>query len=147
MATDILGDEAASAERISAGLGIERRHQPFTYKQVNDSQNSGPRKKHILHKALTKHLQQAGIQKSLRDFCHTLTPNQSTLHHPSYWLLELCYPKLFITTTKRINMPLIIPGMQGNDASTTENSTQQWLTKLAGKKLGEKHDETVCWLI
>ncbi|CAF9924030.1 MAG: hypothetical protein GOMPHAMPRED_003524 [Gomphillus americanus] len=39
-------------------------------------------------------------------------------------------------------MPLIIPGMQGNDASTTENSTQQWLTKLAGKKLGEKHDET-----
>lgn len=47
-------------------------------------------------------------------------------------------------------MPLIVPGLQGNDAanasSTDGNNPQQWMMKMAGKKLGEQNNETVCGL-
>ncbi|KAK4506940.1 hypothetical protein PRZ48_000673 [Zasmidium cellare] len=34
-------------------------------------------------------------------------------------------------------MPLVVPGLQSNEG----DQTQQWFQKLAGKKIGEKHDE------
>ena len=37
-------------------------------------------------------------------------------------------------------MPLVVPGVQ----STGGDAGQEWMSKLAGKKLGEEHNETVC---
>ncbi|MCJ1321453.1 hypothetical protein MMC15_006798 [Xylographa vitiligo] len=37
-------------------------------------------------------------------------------------------------------MPLVVPGI--NSSLTGDNQQSQWLSKLAGKKLGDKHDET-----
>ncbi|EMD91755.1 hypothetical protein COCC4DRAFT_187825 [Bipolaris maydis ATCC 48331] len=34
-------------------------------------------------------------------------------------------------------MPLVVPGIQSKDG----NSKEEWMTKLMGKKIGEKHDE------
>ncbi|KAF2151242.1 hypothetical protein K461DRAFT_169838 [Myriangium duriaei CBS 260.36] len=34
-------------------------------------------------------------------------------------------------------MPLVVPGMQSNNTSQSE----EWANKLMGKKLGDKHDE------
>lgn len=36
-------------------------------------------------------------------------------------------------------MPLVVPGLQSKDG----NSTDDWMSKLMGKKLGDSHDETV----
>lgn len=36
-------------------------------------------------------------------------------------------------------MPLVVPGVQ----STGGDAGQEWMSKLAGKKLGEEHNETV----
>lgn len=36
-------------------------------------------------------------------------------------------------------MPLVVPGIQSKDG----NSKEEWMTKLMGKKIGEKHDEVV----
>ncbi|MCJ1436307.1 hypothetical protein MMC27_005685 [Xylographa pallens] len=38
-------------------------------------------------------------------------------------------------------MPLVVPGI--NSSLTGDNQQSTWLSKLAGKKLGDKHDETV----
>lgn len=35
-------------------------------------------------------------------------------------------------------MPLVVPGVQ----STGGDAGQEWMSKLAGKKLGEEHNET-----
>jgi hypothetical protein len=38
-------------------------------------------------------------------------------------------------------MPLVVPGItSGGD----KDMTQEWMNKLAGKKIGEKSDATVC---
>jgi len=37
-------------------------------------------------------------------------------------------------------MPLVVPGI--NSSLTGDNQQSTWLSKLAGKKLGDKHDET-----
>ncbi|KAH8727617.1 hypothetical protein GQ44DRAFT_703529 [Phaeosphaeriaceae sp. PMI808] len=34
-------------------------------------------------------------------------------------------------------MPLVVPGLQSKDG----NSSDDWLGKLAGKKLGDQHDD------
>ncbi|MCJ1478944.1 hypothetical protein MMC13_007628 [Lambiella insularis] len=36
-------------------------------------------------------------------------------------------------------MPLVVPGLSSNTAGNDQQS--EWLSKLAGKKLGDKHDE------
>lgn len=36
-------------------------------------------------------------------------------------------------------MPLVVPGLQNNDG----DQLSEWATKLMGKKIGDKHDETV----
>jgi len=38
-------------------------------------------------------------------------------------------------------MPLVIPGMMGQGGG--EDKTNSWMSKLAGKKLGDSHNETV----
>ncbi|KAF1915088.1 hypothetical protein BDU57DRAFT_517884 [Ampelomyces quisqualis] len=38
-------------------------------------------------------------------------------------------------------MPLVVPGLMSKDASSS-SSSDDWLSKLAGKKIGEQHDET-----
>ncbi|KAF2748121.1 hypothetical protein M011DRAFT_467171 [Sporormia fimetaria CBS 119925] len=40
-------------------------------------------------------------------------------------------------------MPLVVPGLQSKDggASASSNSQDDWMNKLMGKKLGDKHDE------
>ncbi|KAF1837566.1 hypothetical protein BDW02DRAFT_118443 [Decorospora gaudefroyi] len=35
-------------------------------------------------------------------------------------------------------MPLVVPGLQSKDG----NSSDDWMSKLMGKKLGDQHDET-----
>lgn len=45
-----------------------------------------------------------------------------------------------ISSTTSTKMPLVVPGLQSNSG----DQTQQWFQKLAGKKIGEKHDENVC---
>ncbi|PSK40334.1 hypothetical protein B9Z65_36 [Elsinoe australis] len=35
-------------------------------------------------------------------------------------------------------MPLVVPGLQNNDG----DQLSEWATKLMGKKIGDKHDET-----
>ena len=37
-------------------------------------------------------------------------------------------------------MPLVVPGLMGNDKGKNED----WNTQLMGKKLGDSHNETVC---
>lgn len=44
-----------------------------------------------------------------------------------------------LTTTTTTKMPLVVPGLQSKDG----NSSDDWLSKLAGKKLGDQHDEMV----
>jgi hypothetical protein len=39
------------------------------------------------------------------------------------------------------NMPLVVPGINSNDAGS---KTEEWMNKLAGKKIGETSDATVC---
>lgn len=39
-------------------------------------------------------------------------------------------------------MPLVVPGMMGQGGGDDKNNS--WMSKLAGKKLGESHNETVC---
>ncbi|KAL5120235.1 hypothetical protein ACEQ8H_001793 [Pleosporales sp. CAS-2024a] len=36
-------------------------------------------------------------------------------------------------------MPLVVPGLTSQEGSS---STDDWMTKLMGKKLGDQHDET-----
>jgi len=38
-------------------------------------------------------------------------------------------------------MPLVVPGMMGQGGG--EDKTNSWMSKLAGKKLGDSHSETV----
>jgi hypothetical protein len=38
-------------------------------------------------------------------------------------------------------MPLVVPGLMSNDSSNS--SGDDWMNKLAGKKIGEQHDEMV----
>lgn len=38
------------------------------------------------------------------------------------------------------SMPLVVPDMSG---SNSNDKTQEWMGKLAGKKLGDSHDSTV----
>ncbi|KAH9870647.1 hypothetical protein IAQ61_006125 [Plenodomus lingam] len=38
-------------------------------------------------------------------------------------------------------MPLVVPGLQSKDGSSSED----WMGKLMGKKLGDTHDEVVCF--
>jgi hypothetical protein len=40
-------------------------------------------------------------------------------------------------------MPLVIPGIQSNNDNKSGISKDEWQNKLAGKLLGEKHDEIV----
>jgi hypothetical protein len=40
-------------------------------------------------------------------------------------------------------MPLVVPGLMSNDNNKTDNSVEDWMSKLSGKKLGEDHNETV----
>ena len=40
-------------------------------------------------------------------------------------------------------MPLVVPGITPQPGQASTNSQNDWLNKLAGKKLGDKHDETV----
>ncbi|MCJ1248370.1 hypothetical protein MMC30_005587 [Trapelia coarctata] len=40
-------------------------------------------------------------------------------------------------------MPLVVPGITPQSGQASTNSQNDWLNKLAGKKLGDKHDETV----
>jgi len=35
-------------------------------------------------------------------------------------------------------MPLVVPGINSNDGSKTDD----WMNKLVGKKIGDSHDET-----
>ena len=44
------------------------------------------------------------------------------------------------TTRSSFNMPLVVPGINSNDGSKTE----EWMNKLVGKKIGETSDSTVC---
>ena len=37
-------------------------------------------------------------------------------------------------------MPLVVPGLMSNEGSSAGGD---WLSKLAGKKIGEQHNETV----
>ncbi|MCJ1329269.1 hypothetical protein MMC10_005948 [Thelotrema lepadinum] len=37
-------------------------------------------------------------------------------------------------------MPLVVPGIMSNNNSSS-GSKEDWLSKLAGKKLGDQHDE------
>lgn len=37
-------------------------------------------------------------------------------------------------------MPLVVPGINSNEGG---NSQQSWMEKLAGKKIGDKHDSNV----
>jgi len=39
-------------------------------------------------------------------------------------------------------MPLVVPGMMGQGGG--EDKTNSWMSKLAGKTLGDSHSETVC---
>ena len=39
-------------------------------------------------------------------------------------------------------MPLVVPGLQSKDG-TSSSSTDDWMSKLMGKKLGDQHDEMV----
>jgi len=38
-------------------------------------------------------------------------------------------------------MPLVVPGIMSNEGSSSAGG--DWLSKLAGKKIGEQHNETV----
>lgn len=38
-------------------------------------------------------------------------------------------------------MPLVVPGMMGQGGGDDKNNS--WMSKLAGKKLGDTHNETV----
>jgi len=52
-------------------------------------------------------------------------------------------PKLITKTFKskqQFNMPLVVPGINSGDGAS---KTQEWMGKLAGKKLGDSHDATV----
>ena len=41
-------------------------------------------------------------------------------------------------------MPLVVPGINSNSGNNSGGNDQQtWLNKLAGKKIGDKHDEMV----
>ena len=40
-------------------------------------------------------------------------------------------------------MPLVVPGIT-NNLSASGQSQFDWMNKLAGKKLGDVHNETVC---
>lgn len=40
-------------------------------------------------------------------------------------------------------MPLVVPGITPQSGQASTSSQGDWLNKLAGKKLGDKHDETV----
>lgn len=42
-------------------------------------------------------------------------------------------------------MPLVVPGLMSKDGSSSGGD--DWMSKLAGKKIGESHDETVRALI
>lgn len=44
------------------------------------------------------------------------------------------------STKQPVNMPLVVPGINSNDGSKTE----EWTNKLVGKKIGESSDATVC---
>lgn len=41
------------------------------------------------------------------------------------------------TTIHRVNMPLVVPGIQSKDGN------DDWATKLMGKSIGDNHNETV----
>ncbi|KAI4150868.1 MAG: hypothetical protein LQ340_003844 [Diploschistes diacapsis] len=38
-------------------------------------------------------------------------------------------------------MPLLVPGITGNSNALGSGSKEEWLSKLAGKKIGDSHDE------
>ena len=40
-------------------------------------------------------------------------------------------------------MPLVVPGITDNSNALGSGSKEEWLSKLAGKKIGDSHDEVV----
>jgi len=54
---------------------------------------------------------------------------------------HLCwpYPNNPIYQPIALTMPLVVPGLQSQDG----NTSNEWMTKLLGKKLGDQHDEVV----
>ena len=40
-------------------------------------------------------------------------------------------------------MPLVVPGITNNSSASPSNTKEEWLSKLAGKKIGDQHDEVV----
>jgi hypothetical protein len=91
---------------------------------------------HLLYKALLFLL-----------FC--LLPLQATLHsstpHTVLEILQDSTIKVFHAATRRFStalsakMPLVVPGIQNTDGGNSED----WQSKLMGKKLGDNHDEIV----
>jgi hypothetical protein len=63
---------------------------------------------------------------------HTLTPIKSRI--------DLQHQNLNQTTAQTTIMPLVVPGLQSKDGNDKSND---WLSKLAGKKIGDSSNETV----
>lgn len=40
-------------------------------------------------------------------------------------------------------MPLVVPGINSNYGNENQSKAAEWLNKLAGKRLSDKHDELV----
>lgn len=93
------------------------------------------------------------LYKALLFLLLCLLPLQATLHSSTpNTILEIIQDstiKVFHAATRSFStallakMPLVIPGIQNTDGGNSED----WQTKLMGKKLGDNHDEIVSPLI
>jgi len=72
-----------------------------------------------------------------------LLPLQNTLHSSALETLQDSTIKVFHTVTRRLSttlsakMPLVVPGIQNTDGGNSED----WQSKLMGKKLGDDNND------